>query len=75
MATSDVGDSEKRQLVLRGWQLVSRGRMSGFGKSQDEDHPPRQTGNSGSSLLVSASSRPNIGKGGGGLRGELQAWF
>ena len=29
---------------LRGWQLVSRGRMSGFGKIQDEGHLPRQTG-------------------------------
>ena len=39
--------------------------MSGFGKSQDEGHLPQQTGDSGTSLLLSASPRPNIGKGDG----------
>ena len=46
--------------------------MSGLKRSQGEDDPHGHMGESGPSSVVSAYSRPNTGKGGCGLSGEVR---
>ncbi|CAI9180289.1 unnamed protein product [Rangifer tarandus platyrhynchus] len=46
--------------------------MSGLGRSQGNDHPPRHTENSGPSPVVSTSSQPNTGMGASVCQGRLE---